>query len=70
MLKLGYSMIRRFWRILCKRVINVVVYNFTDGDNKGKSIEGDATLDHLAKTVADSRGGFIEFIIPTIQPTV
>lgn len=42
----------------------------TGGGDQGKSIEGDATLDHLAKTVADSGGRLFEFHIPIVQPTV
>ncbi len=53
-------MTRRFSRALCKRAINVIVDESTDGDGKRKYVEGDATLDHLAKTVVDSGGRLFE----------
>lgn len=54
-------MTRGISRALCKKAINVVVDEFTYGDDKGKSIEGDVTLDLLAKAVADSGGRLFEF---------
>ena len=43
-------------RRICKRAINVIVDESTDGDDKRKYVEGDAIFDHLAKTVVDSGG--------------
>lgn len=36
-------------RASCKRAINVTVNGSTDGDDKCKYVEGNATLDHLAE---------------------
>ena len=52
---------RRFSGALCKKAINVVVDEFTHGNDKGKSIEGDAILGHLTKTVAGFGEMLFEF---------
>ena len=57
----GCSTTRRISRALCKKAFNVVIDEFTHGDDKGMSIEGDATLDLLAKIVADSGERLFEF---------
>ena len=49
-------MTRRVSHALHKRANDVVEDGSPDGDDKRKCMKGDATLDHLAKTVADLRG--------------
>ena len=51
----------RFSCALRKRAINVVEDESLDGDDKRKCTESDATLDHLAKTVADLGGSLLQF---------
>ena len=51
----------RFSDALCKKAFNVVVDEFTHGDDKGKSTEGDPILGHLTKTVAGSAEMLFEF---------
>ena len=47
--------------MLYARVINVVEDESLNGDDKRKCAEGDATLVHLAKTVADLGGSLLQF---------